>query len=329
MEKKYKWGILGCGHIAHKFAEALNRLEQAELYAVASSDRKRADEFRNLHHASTSYGSYEAMLDDPEVEIVYVATPHSHHYLHTRMSLEAGKAVLCEKAFTIDAAELEELIDLAGRKKLFLMEALWTRFLPHINKAMSLIAEGAIGTLNMVQADFGFKADFIPEKRLFNRDLGGGALLDIGIYPVFLAYLLLGFPEQVEAIAAIGTTGVDEQIAISMRHRNNTISSLNSTLVSSTRIEATLYGSQGSIRMSKIWFGPTKIQLFRDGSPEELFDFSYDDNGFEYEAAEVMKCLDQGKTMSSIWSLHQSLELMRLLDEIRFKCGIFYPNRIR
>lgn len=327
--KKYKWGILGCGQIAQKFAGALQRLEQAEIFAVASSDSSRAIDFGQRFGAHKSFGSYKEMLSDPEVEIVYVATPHSHHFLHSKMCLESGKAVICEKPFTIDAGELRELIALAKEKDLFLMEALWTRFLPHIIKAKELVDQGAIGELKMVSADFGFKADFIPERRLFNPDLGGGALLDIGIYPVFLAYLFLGYPEKVRALSTFGPTGVDEQTAMTLVHQGNTISELSCTLLSRTRQEATLYGTTGNIRMARRWYGPSEIELFRDDISEMQLDYRYDDNGFEYEALEVMRCLDAGLKESPVWTPGNSLDLMRMLDEIRFSSGITYNNRIR
>jgi len=327
--KNYRWGILGCGKIAQKMATALLRTERAELYAVASSSFDRAEEFKSRFGAQKAYASYEELANDPGVDIIYIATPHSHHYIHTRLCLEAGKAVLCEKPFTLDAPELLELITLARSKKLFLMEALWTRFLPHINKSLQLVEEGAIGQAVLANADFGFRADFLPEGRLFNRELGGGALLDIGIYPVFFAYLFLGTPLQISAQATFGQTGVDEQVTISMEHPNSAISGLNCSLLTKTRMEATLFGTAGSIRMYERWYAPTRIELLRENKLVESFDFSQSDNGFEYEVEEVMNCLDRGLTESPAWSLDNSLELIGILDGIRNKCGISYPNRIR
>jgi len=327
--KSYKWGFIGCGHIAHKMAKALQLTERGILYAVSSSSAERADEFKRLYNVSKAYTSYKEMLEDPEVDVVYIATPHSHHYLHTRMSLEAGKAVICEKPFTIDRQELTELISLSRSRNLFLMEALWTRFLPHIEKAGQLINEGAIGDLVMLSGDFGFAAEFKPEGRLFNRDLGGGALLDIGIYPVFLAYHFLGVPEKIKALATFASTGVDVQLGITMQHRNNTISDLNTTLLSKTRMEAMLFGTAGSIRMHERWYAPTCIELLRNDKIVERFDLNQSNNGFEFEANEVMRCLDEGMTESPVWSLDNSLDLIGILDDIRTECNITYPNRIR
>lgn len=209
-----RWGIIGTGNIASQFARGLALLDDAELVAVGSRTAESAHEFGERFGARTRHASYADLASDPDVDAVYIATPHPLHLENTLLGLEAGKAVLCERPFAINAHQAEVMIATARKRGVFLMEAMWTRFLPHMVRLREIVASGAIGELRMLQADFGFRTSFNPQGRLFDPALGGGALLDVGIYPISLASMLLGTPTRVTSMAHLGATGVDEQSAI-------------------------------------------------------------------------------------------------------------------
>ena len=242
-------GIIGLGKIAGKFSADLKFVEGTELYAVASRSQQNADAFASEHNAKKAYGSYLQLIQDVDVDVIYVATPHVHHAEISIACLKAGKAVLCEKPFAMNSAQVREMIASAVQNKVFLMEALWTRFFPSTQHVLELCASGQIGDIRMVQADFGFSAEYDITKRLFNKALGGGALLDIGIYPLYLSYLLLGNPLQVAAQAHIGETGVDHSIAMLLKYAGDAQAILSSTLTATTQTEAWIYGSKGAIQM--------------------------------------------------------------------------------
>ncbi|HZI23732.1 MAG TPA: Gfo/Idh/MocA family oxidoreductase, partial [Chryseolinea sp.] len=217
MSRKIRWGILGCGNIANKFADDLRWVDDAELMAVASRDQAKAIEFSKRHNSKLSFGSYEDLVASPEVDVVYVATPHGLHREHALLCIQHKKAVLCEKAFALNSFDANVMIDAAKKNQVFIMEAFWTKFIPQFQKVVSLIQSGAIGEIKLIQADFGFKASTPPAPRLYEPHLGGGALLDIGIYPVFLAISLLGRPVDIFATMKPFPTGVDQQIAIVLK----------------------------------------------------------------------------------------------------------------
>ncbi len=323
---KIRWGILAPGHISRGFVAGLKVAEGAELYAVASRSYERAAAFAHEFGFQKVFGSYQELADDPDVEVIYIATPHHLHFENALLCLQKGKPVLCEKPFTINSKQLEILVKTARENKIFLMEAIWTRFLPGIEKTLELIREGQIGDIKILNADFGFKADYNPESRLFNPFLGGGSLLDIGIYPVFLSLLLLGYPKEIQAVAIKAPTGVDESVSISLSYDSGALASLHCTFATFTTTDANIYGDKGTIQIKHQWFRPAGIVVSRhDESPEELV-FPAKANGYEYEAEEVMRCLKKGIKESPLLGLGFSLQLMKLLDAIREKCNIVYPD---
>jgi predicted dehydrogenase len=325
MTTPIRWGILGTGNIAGQFAQGLTSLDDAELVAVGSRSQESADSFGDRFGVPRRHGSYEALASDPLVDAVYIGTPHSLHKENTIMCLKAGKAVLCEKPFAINAAETREMIAVARERKLFLMEAVWSRFLPLLVKLRELLAEGAIGEVRMLYADFGFRASVNPESRLFNPALGGGALLDVGIYPVSLAHMILGKPNRIAALAEIGETGVDEQGAMILGFPKGELALLSTAIRTSTPHEATILGTKGSIRLEREWWHGTKLTLQRgDGAPEQL-DLPFEGNGYNYEAAEVGRCLREGRLESDVIPLDETLEVMETLDAIRAQWGLKYP----
>lgn len=319
-----RWGILGPGRIAHKFAQDLLTVPDAQLYAVASSDQQRADEFAETYSIPHAFGSYEQLLTLPDLDIVYVATPHVKHHENVLMLLNGGVAVLGEKPFAMNSEQVQEMVETARARKVFLMEALWSRFMPGVVKALELSQSGAIGKIVSVKADFGFKAPFVPDNRLFNKELGGGSLLDIGIYPLFLSYLILGKPTTIKASAIFGTTGVDEQCGMVLTYADNQLALLDSTLLADTDCIGLIQGETGQIRIHSRFHENKGVTLVRAGQPDETFDFDRETHGYDYEAQHVMQCLAESKTESPLWSLDDSLNLMELLDKIRAEAGIVY-----
>ncbi len=318
------WGIIGPGSIADRFAGSLPAVSGAKLYAVGSRTQARADEFADKHGASKRYASYEALAEDPDVQVVYVATPHPQHKGAALLCLEHGKAVLLEKPFTVNATEAAEVIDLARAKDLFVMEAMWTRFFPGMVKVRELISGGAIGEVRMLQADFGFRADVDPEGRLFNLALAGGGLLDVGVYPISLASMIFGAPTEVSGLAQIGETGVDEMAAVTLKYSGGQLASLVTGVRINTPSEATIFGTDGSIKLHAPFWNVSTLTVSANGKSEEL-SVPYKSGGFNYEAQEVMDCLRAGKNESAIMPLGETLTIMQTMDTLRAQWGLKYP----
>jgi predicted dehydrogenase len=320
-----RWGILSTGRIAGLFAQGLAALPDAQLLAVGSRSRAAADRFGDQHKVPRRYASYEALVADPDVDAIYVATPHNLHAENSLLALRHGKAVLCEKPFTINAAQAEVVIAEARQRKLFLMEAMWTRFLPAVVKARQLLADGAIGEVRMLQADFGYRTGFNPQSRTFAPDLGGGALLDVGIYPISLASLLFGQPRAILGAAHLGETGVDEQSAYLLQYAGGRLALLSSAVRTNTLHDAMIYGTDGWLRIHPPFWNAVKISVKRAGQDEEIIEPPRVGNGYNYEAAEVARCLAEDKLESDAMPLDESLSLMRTMDELRRQWGLKYP----
>jgi predicted dehydrogenase len=320
------WGILGAGHIAAKFALGLTSAPGAKLAAVASRDKEKAGRFGREHGVPACYGSYAQLAADPAVDVVYIATPHVLHKEHTLMCLEAGKAVLCEKPLAINAGEACEMAAAARKNKVFLMEAMWMRFLPGSIAVKQRITDDAIGEARMITADFCFQGRNDPQGRLFNRALGGGALLDVGIYPVSLAYMLWGGPEKIESAAHIGSTGVDEHSAALFSYADGRIATLTCSIATLASQEACVYGSKGSIKIHAPWWRGGKFSIFPRDKSEELVIPPLEGNGYNYEAIEVMNCMRENKLESDALPLQESIDVMKTLDAIRGRWGLRYPG---
>lgn len=319
-----RWGILGTGAIAAKFAEGLTYLPEARLVAVGSRTRASADAFGARWGVSRRHASYEALAADPEVDAVYVATPHPFHAENSLLCLEAGKAVLCEKPFTVNARQAEAVVARARERRLFLMEAMWTRFLPVFVKLRGLLKEGALGEVRMLQSDFGFRSELNPKGRLFNPQLGGGALLDVGVYTVSLASMVLGTPPRIAAHAHLGATGVDEQAALVLGYPGGALALLSAATRTTTPQAATIMGTEGWLRVHAPWWRASRMTLVRGGR-EETVDAPFEGNGYQFEAAEVGRCLREGRGESDVMPLGETLEIMRTMDEVRYAWGLAYP----
>ncbi|MFZ9332586.1 MAG: Gfo/Idh/MocA family protein [Chitinophagaceae bacterium] len=325
--KTVRWGILACGKIAKKFAADLKLVGDVELIAVASRDIVRAKQFAVDYPAKYIFGSYEALVNCDEVDAIYVASPHSHHHEHTMLCLNHGKAVLCEKAFAINQHQAKEMIDLARAKKVFLMEALWTRFLPHYLKVREMIAEGKLGELKGILANFGFKPPEPVSPRLFEPALGGGSLLDIGIYPVFLAQSILGVPDSITAKMDPAPTGVDEQCSMVFHYKNGMTASLFSTLASNLETDADIFGTKGRIRLTNRFYEPSAtIQFYPDIiTSRTIIPIEKEPGwGYQHEIRHVNDCLQKGLTESDVWTLDDTLNLMKTLDAVRAIMGLRY-----
>ncbi|MCB0615938.1 MAG: Gfo/Idh/MocA family oxidoreductase [Phaeodactylibacter sp.] len=326
MAKTYNWGIIGPGKIAHKFAQDLDKLPNARLHAVASRSEERARAFALQYGAPHAFGTYEAITSCPGLDVVYIATPHPGHRDNAIMCLNAGIPVLCEKAFAMNSRQVQEMVDAARANDTFLMEALWTRFTPSTTKALELIGHGRIGDVLSVKADFGFRAAYDPNSRLFDLALGGGSLLDIGIYPVFLALLILGKPAEIQAVAHIGATGVDEELGMLFKYEGGQLAHLHSTLRAFTKTEAYIYGERGAIHLHTRWHEPTTLSLILEDRRPQDYRFDYHTNGYSYEAEEVMHCLEHGLKESPLLPLSFSQDLMAVLDGVRGKIGLEYEE---
>ncbi|MCF8373942.1 MAG: Gfo/Idh/MocA family oxidoreductase [Bacteroidales bacterium] len=317
LTKQVNWGILGLGHIAHKFVQDLQLSTKSKLHAVASRDIEKANEVGRKYDAIKCYGNYAEIATDPTVDVVYIATPHSFHFENTMMCLQAGKSVLCEKPMGLNAKEVATLIQEARARKLFLMEALWTRFIPSTEKVLELIADGVIGKINFLHADFGFVGSKDPKNRILNKALGGGSLLDIGIYPVYLSMLLLGMPNEIKAMARFTDTSVDSYCSVLMNFARGEKANLYSTIEAETPTEATIYGEKGTIKMHRPFHHSEKISLILNNGSAKDFEIKYKGNGYFHEIEEVENCLKNGKTESDKHSLSDSLNLINILDRIK------------
>ena len=322
---KIRWGILGTGGIAKTFAQGLAVLPDAELVAVGSRSQAAADAFGDAFDVPHRHASYAALAEDPDVDVVYVATPHSLHRDNSILCLQAGKAVLCEKPFAINTVEAEEVIALARKNGRFLMEAMWTRFLPVVERARRLLAEGAVGEVRMISVDFGFRAPLDPHSRLFDPHLGGGALLDVGVYCVSLASMVFGPPARIASMAHLGQTGVDEQAAVILGYDGGQLAVLTAAIRTNTPQEALLLGTEGQIRIYSPWWRPTTLTLSIQGQEDEVMHFPFEGNGYNYEIAEVMRCLRAGRSESDVLPLDETMAIMRTMDQIRAQWGLRYP----
>ena len=326
MAEKIRWGIIATGVIANDFAADLQKLDDAEIVAVGSRSQASADAFGDKYGIPHRYAGYEGVAADPDVDVVYVGTPHSFHHANTLMALQAGKHVLCEKAFAINAKQAAEMIALAREKNLFLMDAIWSRFFPSYAHIRKLLADGALGDVRMVTADFGFKAPLNEIARLVEPALAGGALLDIGVYNVQLASMVFGKPEKITASATLGSTGVDEQLGMVFNYAGGQMAVLGATFQAETTQEAHIIGTEGRIHLHKKFWHPTSLGVSMGEKPMEVLDFPVEGHGLRLEAQAVMTHIRNGETESPLMPLDETLSIMHTMDEVRAKVGVKYPG---
>ncbi len=324
MEKSFRWGILAPGNIAKKFAEAVTAIPDATVAAVGSRDRERADAFAAKYAIPRAYGSYAELVADPELDAIYVASPHNHHKACVLMALAAGKPVLCEKPLGATFAQASAMVDAARRSNLFLMEAMWTRFLPALATARGWIDAGKIGTLRRLEADFSFRCGWNPESRLLNPALAGGGLLDVGIYVLSLTHWAFGsLPDPAGSSAAIGESGVDEQAALIFQWPDGAQAILTCGVRTQGTVRARLVGTDGSIEIPS-FFNAQEV-ILNAGGKEERAKAPHLKNGFEYEIMEAMRCIREGRVESPSLPWSETLRLAEISSNLLKQWGVRYP----
>ena len=364
MRKTIRWAVWGAGAIANKVISDLHLVESATLHAAGARNIERARSFAQQHGAARSYDSLPAMLQDAAIDIVYVATPHHLHMQDCIACIEAGKAVLCEKPFTLNATQAQRVVDAARRHKVFCMEAMWTRFIPAVKEVKRLVDSGAIGRVRLMQGTFAFAATPNPASRLFDPVMGGGALLDIGIYPVSFAHHMLGAPEMVRGLATIGDTGVDVQSTYQLHYSGGALADLSASLLVPGHNEFILYGETGTLRLCKPFYSAHRFVLEQHALPVahhaalanpaglrkllaspaarslrrrlsslaaawpsgRSHTLPFPGYGYQFELTEVCRCLREQRTESDTMPLQHTLEVMRMMDELRSQWGLVYPQ---
>jgi predicted dehydrogenase len=326
MCKKYKWGILAPGKMSAKFTKGLKLLENVELHAVGSRDLLRAKQFAEEYGFKKYYGSYEEFAADPDLEVVYIASPHSHHHGHTMQCLKNGKHVICEKAFALNSSDVEDMINEAKKRNLFLMEALWPPFQPFYNKAAEILNSDALGKIIHLHGYFSFIPPYDPDDRKFNLTLGAGSLLDIGIYPVIDALTFLGIPSEVKALAVFGKTGSEESLSVIFSYPDGKTASLYSSFRTNAGIGCNILCENGNLSVIRGRDMNQSTILELHGREKQEFRFSPEAMGYHWEAEEVMRCLDEGLIESPVVPLSFSRDLMMTLDRIRKTAGIVFPG---
>ncbi len=325
MGNRTRWGILGLGNISRQFARGLEAVSDADLVVCGSRTQQNADLFGDEFNVPRRYGSYEALAADPEVDAIYVSTPHAMHKENCIMCLEAGKAVLCEKPFTINRAEAEEVVSVARKQRVFLMEAMWTRFVPVMYRVRDWLADGAIGDVTMVTADFGFGSKPNPESRLYKPELGGGALMDVGVYAVSFASMIYGCPpSRIASLGNIGSMDVDDNVGMVFGYEGGALAMLYTSIRSRTPQHAYIQGTEGMIHIHSPFWKANTVTLSRGGD-DEIVEVPYEGNGYNCEAEEVMRCLASGALESEIMTHDESLAIMQTLDDVRSQLDLRYP----
>lgn len=321
---KTKWGILGAGGIAEKFVSDLESVPNATVVSVVSKTLEKVERFAEKFSVKKIYTNYEEFAKDDEIDVVYVATTHNFHFEHVKLCLENKKAVLCEKPITVNSKQLLELQALAIKNNVLLMEAMWTYFLPTLQKAKEWIAAGKIGEVNMIKAEFGFKAEIDAQNRVYNANLAGGALLDIGIYPIAFAHFFSkGNVKTIKSILKIGNTNIDEHNSIIIEYESGEIATLNSSVLSSLANDGFIYGSKGYIHLPEFWKGE-KATMYAERETI-YFEEKRDEWGYNYEAQHISDLLNQHKTESNIVSFEASKAIMQTMDEVRNQNNLIYP----
>jgi predicted dehydrogenase len=326
MAEQVRWGILATGWIAELFVKDL-QLTGHRVTAVGSRSEESARLFAKQFGIAPAHGSYEALAADPNVDVIYIATPHPYHVTAARLSLNAGKHILVEKPFTLNAREAAEIVDLAKVKNLVVLEAMWTRFLPHMVRIREIIAAGTIGEIRSLIADHTQKLSADPKHRLNDLALGGGALLDLGIYPISFAWDILGKPASIKASATFKSTGADAQVATIFHYASGAIATTLSSSDSAGANRATIAGTRGRIEIDHVWYSPTTFRVYDNSNAViETFDGAVAGRGMQFQADEVERLIASGKMAGEILPPAQSIEIMQTLDAVRAQIGLIYPS---
>jgi dihydrodiol dehydrogenase / D-xylose 1-dehydrogenase (NADP) len=327
MNKQVRWGILGTGRIAKAFAEGLKYALNGQLHAIGSRSKESAQNFADEFNIPTTCGSYDELTEHPSIDAIYIATPHTEHMNNALLCMENGKAVLCEKPFAVNAKQVEQMIQKSKAKNILLMEGMWSRFPPLMDKVRGILRKNEIGEIRTIHADFGFRPNNMdPHGRLFNPDLAGGSLLDVGIYPVSFSFMINGEPDSFVTEWTCGNTGVDEQASMIFKYSNGSMALLHSSIQSDTRQEAFISGTEGSIRIhQKCWKPQIMTQTDWKTGEVKKIECPFVGNGFNYEAEHFGQLFIEGKKESPIMPLKESMSIVTTLDRIRQKWQLRYP----
>ncbi len=326
MNREIRWGVVGPGRIAENVVRDFAVVDGARVVAVASRSADRARDFAGRHGIERAHGSYAALLADPDVDVLYVATPHPQHHAIALGALRAGKALLVEKAFTATVAGAREVVELSRETGVFTMEAMWTRFQPAVVRLRELVAEGAIGEVRSVQADLGVQRDFDPADRLFARELGGGALLDLGVYVVSFAQMVLGTPDSVAAVGSRFPTGVDAEAALLLGYADGRSATLATSLRNALPGQARVVGTAGWIDVLPRFHHPQTIVLNRAGAEPETITRPQLGTGYAHELIEVTTCLQAGRTQSAVMPLADTLAVQDVLEQAAGQLGVSFAE---
>ena len=326
MQNEFRWGLMAPGGIAHTIARDF-KLAGIEFQAVGSRSSERAAAFAAEHGIAKSYGSYQELAADAEIDVIYIASPHSEHFAHGKLALEGGKHILVEKPFTINAAQARELAALAESLGLFAMEAMWTRFLPHMVRIRELLAAGAIGEVIAVEASHNQSLPAERHPRLHDLSLGGGATLDLGVYPVAFAVDVLGAPDRVVAVGSLSSAGVDQSVSASLGYQSGAVASLHTTLLSKAATTASISGTAGSIRIESNFYEAAEFKRYDAGyTLVEHFTELPAGRGMQLQAVEVERCLAANQLQSELMPLSETIAVAEIMDEIRNQIGLRYPG---
>ena len=318
--KKIKWGIIGLGNIANQFATDLLLIEDAELTAVASRNYDNAKEFAAQYNCQKAYDSYDVLFADPDVDIVYIATPHNSHAQLSIKALENGKHVLCEKPIALSYTDAVRMIEASKKYNKFFMEAFWTRFIPSVQEVLEKVKNGEIGEVNYVKADFAFIGNETEGSRLFDKNTGGGALFDIGVYPLFLSYIMLGIPKEIIAKSIFHKNDIDLQTSMILNY-DNAQAILHASIASESDMKAIIGGTKGRIELNSPWFMAESYSVFKEEN-EAAFSLPNLGKGYAYEAIECHKCIRNNQIESELWSHQNSLDLSKIVDKIKNQIGL-------
>ena len=325
MSKIYRWGIVGPGGIAHKFTDAISHIDNATLQAIASTNLQRAEDFAQKYSIPNHYDSYEQLFLDDTVDIVYVATTHNFHCKNTVDALNAKKHVLCEKSMAVNASQVKQMINSAQSNNVFLMKAMWTRFLPMMAEVRDIIKKGTIGQPQLLYADFGMNFKFDPQSRSYNPNLAGGALLDLGVYCITLASMIFGKPNTISSTVKMSKTGVDQRSTVVLEYDNAKMAVLFQALDLETPKEALIIGTEGSIKLHPIWWAGSDYTIKLNNGTEKRYKADTHENGFIYEIMAVQECIDAGKTQCDLMSLDETLTIAETMDDLRSQWNFKYP----
>lgn len=321
---KVKWGIIGLGKIAHQFAQELLLVEDAEIAGVASRDLEKATEFAQMYNCKKAFGSYDEIINDADIDILYIATPHNSHAVLTIKALENNKHVLCEKPIALKYADALQMVTASSKNNKFFMEAFWTRFNPSFQESLTKIKNGEIGAVKYITADFAFPVKNLENNRLTDIKLGGGALMDIGVYPLFLAYTILGIPKEIISKSNFNESGADMQTSMILQY-DNSQAVLHSSFLSSSNMKATISGSEGRINLNSPWYKAKSYTLIKNDQKNK-YQLPLIGKGYTYEIEECHKCIRENKIESELWSHQNSLDLIKIVDEVRNQIGLEYPS---